>query len=152
LRPGAIVIPSVVLCDGDPFQTDATLARRFGGLTPHILFAGAAVVVDAASKRHLHATSHAHAIDLESGAVAQVAGARGLPFVVVRAICDPAERTLPPAALVALGPNGGIRPGAVLRSILLQPRQISGLIALAGDAAIARRALIRMANRFPASG
>jgi adenosylhomocysteine nucleosidase len=152
LRPGTIIIPSIVLCDDDSFQADATLADRFGGLTPHLLFAGSAVAVDAAAKRHLHATSHAHAIDLESGAVAGVAGSGCFPFVVVRAICDPAERALPPAALAALDRKGRISVARVLRSILVRPRQISDLVALARDAATARRALLRLTERLPASG
>ncbi|MDR3530287.1 MAG: hypothetical protein P4L90_07030, partial [Rhodopila sp.] len=90
----------------------------------------------------------AHAIDLESGAMARVAEAHGLPFIVVRAICDPAERDLPPAALVALDPEGGIGLIPVLRSVLKQPNQLPGLLALARDAGRARRALIGLAERY----
>jgi adenosylhomocysteine nucleosidase len=152
LRPGTVIIPSTVLSAGDRFQADATLARRFGGLTPHTLLAGSAVAVDTVSKRQLHTTTHADAIDLESGAVARIAVTRGLPFLVVRAICDPADRTLPPAALAALDPQGGIVFAGVLRSILARPGQIPALLALARDAATARRALIRLAESFPATG
>jgi adenosylhomocysteine nucleosidase len=148
LRPGTVVIPSVVLSEGETFRADEMLAKRFGGLTRHTMLAGSAVAVDAVAKQHLHAASGAHAIDLESGPVARVARAHGLPFVVVRAICDPAERNLPPAALIALDSRGGIGFGAVLHSILAQPWQIPGLFALARDAAHARRALIRLADGF----
>jgi adenosylhomocysteine nucleosidase len=146
LRPGTIVIPSVVLSKGETFYADGTLANRFGGLSRHTMLAGSAIAVDAATKRRLHTASEAHAIDLESGTVARVAGAHGLPFVVVRAICDPAERDLPQAALVALDATGGIGFSAVLRSVLAQPWQIPGLLALARDAVRARRALIYLAD------
>jgi adenosylhomocysteine nucleosidase len=147
LRPGTVIIPSVVLSDGQPLSADAVLAKRFGGFTGHTILAGPAVVADAAEKRRLHAATLAHAIDMESGAVARVAEAYGLPFVVVRAICDPSERDLPPAALVALDPEGGIGLLAVLRSVLRQPGQFRGLLLLARDAALARRALLRLTKR-----
>jgi adenosylhomocysteine nucleosidase len=147
LRPGAVIIPSVVLADDAAWQVDVTLAERFGGLTPHTILAGSAVAADAAEKRRLHMATHAHAIDLESGAVAMIASKNGLPFVVVRAICDPAERDLPPAALIALDPDGAIGFRAVLRSVVARPSQIPGLLALARDAARARRSLVRLAGR-----
>jgi adenosylhomocysteine nucleosidase len=151
LRPGAVVIPSAVLSDGARFGADASLAERFGGMTGHTILAGSVVAADAAAKRRLYEATEAHAIDLESGAVAAVAAARGVPFVVVRAICDPAERDLPPAALIALDPAGAIGFGGVLRSVLLRPGQIPGLLALARDAALARRALVELAALFQAA-
>ena len=108
LRPGAVIIPSVVLSTGRRFSADAALADRFGGLTGHTSLAGQTVASDAAEKQRLRAAMQADAIDLESGAIAAVAEIYHLPFLVVRAICDPAERTLPPAALIALRPDGAI--------------------------------------------
>ena len=89
-------------------------------------------------------------LDLESGAVARIAQAYELPFVVVRAICDPAERDLPPAALVALDPDGEIGLLPVMRSLMRQPGQIIELLTLARDAALARRALVRVSKHFAA--
>lgn len=150
LRPGTVIVPSDVLSDGERLRADPGLVARFGGVTGQTIMAGATVVADAAAKRALFATTHAHAVDLESGAVARIAQAYGLPFVVVRAICDPAERDLPPAALVALDPEGGIALMAMLRSVVRRPAEIFGLLALARDAALARRALIGLAKQFTA--
>jgi adenosylhomocysteine nucleosidase len=148
LRPGAVIVPSNVLSDMERLEVDAGLAARFGGRTGHTLLAGTAVVTRAAAKRTLFATTHAHAVDLESGAVARVAQAYRLPFAVVRAICDPAERDLPPAALVALDPDGGIALLPLTRSLLRRPGQILGLLTLAREMGLARRALIGLAKRF----
>jgi adenosylhomocysteine nucleosidase len=150
LRPGTIVVPSTVVFEGDARYPDAALAELFGGLTHHTVLGGSSVAADTEAKRQLHTVSLAHAIDLESGPVARAAVASGIPFVVVRAICDPAERTLPPAALAALSLDGGISPGAVLRSVLAQPWQIPALLALGRDAARARRALLDLSNSFQA--
>ena len=147
LRPGTVVVASIVLSEGERLHADAGLAGRFGGLSGHTILAGSTVVADAAAKQRLHATTWAHAIDLESGAVARIAQAYGLPFIVLRAICDPAERSLPPAALLALNPAGAIGLKQVLGSVLRHPNQIRGLLTLARDAAVARRALIRLAAR-----
>lgn len=147
LSPGDLVIPTVVISNGDRFTAHAGLAQRFGGLTHHTILAGETVVADKVAKAAMFAASGANAVDLESGAVARVAQEQGLPFVVVRAICDPAGRDLPPAALLALSPTGTIGLSVVLTSVLKKPWQIPGLLALAGDAARARRTLLRLAQR-----
>jgi adenosylhomocysteine nucleosidase len=144
LRPGMVVVPETVLADGQAFHADAALAARFGGFTGHSLLAGEAVAADAASKRDLFGATGAQAIDLESGAVARVAASHGLPFAVVRAVCDPAERDLPPAALVALDRHGAVGLLAVLGSVLRFPAQIPALLTLGGDAARARHSLKRI--------
>jgi adenosylhomocysteine nucleosidase len=144
LRPGAVVIPVSILSDGQWYAAEPALAERFGGLTGHRLIAGTAVAANSNSKRQLHATTQAHAIDLESGSVARVAQDHGLPFAAVRAISDSAERDLPPAALLALDRRGRVDLIQVLGSLLRQPGQLPALISLASDAARARRALIRL--------
>jgi adenosylhomocysteine nucleosidase len=141
LRPGAVIIPTSVLSGATTYSADPALAERFGGLTGHRLIAGRVAAVDAATKSYLHATTQAHAIDLESGSVARIALAHGLPFVVVRAISDSAATSLPPAALLALDGQGRINLIRVLGSLLRQPSQLPSLLRLASDAARARRAL-----------
>jgi len=110
------------------------------------MIAGHVVIADAEIKRRLFESTGAVAIDLESGAVARVAARHRLPFAVLRAICDPAERTLPPAALGALSHDGAIRGLRVLSSVILHPWQLRSLIMLGRDAATARGALIAAAG------
>jgi adenosylhomocysteine nucleosidase len=55
---------------------------------------------------------------------------------------------LPPAALIALDPAGGIGMWGVLRSVLAAPWQVPGLLALARDAGQGRRALVAVVRRF----
>lgn len=158
-RPGDILVPSHVLVDGNPIGCDATLSRRLachqsrwsqpdrtvtrlGPSHPQMLLAGSVVVADRMEKARLHALTGAAALDLESGAVALAALRHGLPFAVLRAICDPAARNLPPAAMIALDAQGGIQPGRIIRSLLRQPGQINGLLRLANDARQARTSLL----------
>ncbi len=129
------------MVDGHHFSTDPALRARLGDAATNLLSATSSIVASAAAKAALFASSGAVAVDLESGAVARVAAEHGLPFAVLRAICDPAERDLPPAALIALDRRGAIGLMRVIGSVLEHPTQVPALLALAADAAAARRAL-----------
>jgi adenosylhomocysteine nucleosidase len=145
LRPGDLIVPAIVLDAGRRHAADPGIAARFGGLTTHVLLGGDAVAGSVAAKHALRAATAAHAIDLESGAVARLALMHNLPFAAIRVVCDPADAALPPAALVALDAGGAIGLLRVARSVLLRPGQIPALLALAGHAAAARRRLARVA-------
>jgi len=143
LRPGALVVPLAVRTGGRRIAADPALSARLGGVEVPLLLGAAHAVASAADKRLQFRQTRAVAVDLESGAVARVAAAHGLPFAVLRAICDPAERSLPPAAVLALDATGRIALPAVLRSLAGNPLQIGALVGLARQAGRARRALVR---------
>jgi adenosylhomocysteine nucleosidase len=142
-RPGMIIVPLAVVEAGRIRPTNARLGMALGGVSAGMLAAEAEIVVTAAEKYALGRSTLCGAVDLESGAVARVAERHGIPFAVLRAICDPADRDLPPAALAALNEKGAIAIARVALSILRHPGQIPDLIALGRDAARARKALIR---------
>ena len=150
LRPGALVVPDVVLSNDGHWPTHPPLAARLGTVGG-ALYSGSAVIVTAAAKEALFTRTGAAAVDLESAAVAETAARHALPFAVLRAICDPAQRGLPRAALVALGRDGRIDGRAVLRETVRRPRDIAALIILGTDAARARRALLRRVERIVAA-
>jgi adenosylhomocysteine nucleosidase len=141
LRPGRLIVPIAVHTAGRDILTDRSLSRLLGSATPHRLLGVETIATTAADKHRLWQSTGAVALDLESGAVASVADQHRLPFAVLRAICDPAERDLPHAALAALDPHGAIGLARVLGSLAAHPTQLSALLALAADAAAARRAL-----------
>jgi adenosylhomocysteine nucleosidase len=144
LAPGTLVIPAQVLEGGQAYAADPALAARFGGLMPLRALSTDAVLATPEAKREARAATGAAIVDLESGAVARVAARHALPFLVLRAVCDPAHRALPPLALTALDANGRIAPARVLASLLRTPGQIPALLALARDAARARATLARL--------
>ena len=94
-------------------------------------------------KAALYAATGALAVDMESAAAARFAQARHLPFAVLRVISDDARHVLPPAALVAMKPDGGIALGRVLASLLRHPLQVPGLIRTARTSNKAFRELLR---------
>lgn len=144
VRPGDLIIPCRILHKGQTYEADRTLAQRFGGVTPHTLIAPDDIVADPTAKAALNQETGADAVDLESGVMAEIAAEAGLPFAVVRAICDPADRSMPPAAMVSVTPLGTVSPLRVLASVVRHPHQIGGLIRLARDAAAARASLMRV--------
>lgn len=151
LQPGTLVIPGTILTATRTWTANADLTARFGGATGHVLLGDGAILATQAAKADAFRRTGAHAVDLESGAVAEAAVRRGVPFAAVRAICDPAERDLPPAALLALDRRGAIGFGRVLGSVLRHPAQVPALLALARDAALARKVLLRACERAAAS-
>ena len=98
-------------------------------------------------KLALLAQTHARAADMESHVVARVAVAAGVPFVVIRAISDPSNRTLPRAAVVGITQEGRIDGGAVARALLRSPWECTDMLTLALDGAQAMRRLRRVGRR-----
>jgi len=144
LAPGDLVAGTFVWRgDGAPIDT-AALESEIGVIAGGI--AGVDdPVVSVAGKAALHAETGAVAVDMESHAVAAAAAAAGLPVFVLRAIADPAARTVPKAALAGLGPDGRRRPLAVLAKLLANPAETAAVIRLARDGGAALRGLARAA-------
>lgn len=150
LATGTLLLPRMVIADNDERLTaDAGLhgsilaALAAAGLHAETgdLLARETIVATKQAKAAQHAQFGALAVDLESQHAARAAQAVGKPFLVLRAIADPASRGLPPAALAGLHPSGHAAPGRVLASLLRQPGQIPDLIATAYDTKRALAAL-----------
>jgi len=143
LPAGTLVVADAVRAGGREWRTDPALNARLGGATGHLCLGVDRIIAGQAEKRRLGRETGAAIADMESAAVAAVAEAAGLPFAVLRAICDPAGRALPPAALVALDLSGRLVPARIAWSILTHPGQVPTLLSLAREAAMARAALRR---------
>jgi adenosylhomocysteine nucleosidase len=84
------------------------------------------------------------AVDMESLAVAEVAVARGLPFIAVRVIVDTATDVLP-RAVVAASEGGQVRIGRLLGELALAPVECLAIIRLARRYRVATRAMAAVA-------
>ena len=125
LRPGTLVVPATVLCDGASFADRLALMELLGGATPHRVLAVETVAADAGSKRRLWQATGAAAVRPGDRRRRACRRAHGLPFAVLRAICDPAEHDLPPAAVVALDARGAIGLARVAGSLIAWPGRFS---------------------------
>ena len=138
LKVGELVVGDAVT-DGDAlYEADPAWADRIVAALPGATrgrFASAERPVGSvADKATLRAETGAIAVDLESFAVAKLARWFGVPFAIVRAVSDDADRALPPAALVGLGQDGRPAIGAVLGSLRARPWQIGALVRTALEA------------------
>ena len=145
LLPGAWVVASGVVTARRRYPTDRDWARRLVqalGSAVHADIAGVDdPVAEPADKRWLRDATASVAVDMESHIAAAAAEAHGLPFAACRVIIDPAQRSLPPAALIDLRPDGTPDIPAILWSILRHPFQLPELIRVAADARAAQVAL-----------
>ena len=99
------------------------------------------IAATAAEKAELYAATRALAVDMESHIAARVAARHCLPFIAIRTISDTAHESLPPAALVGMGPDGSMALGKVLMSLARRPNQLPALIKTGRNAEAAFRAL-----------
>ena len=141
LPAGTLVVPKAVWVAGRRIACDDGLIEWLGGATTELIADSPHTVNGVADKQALWRQSGAAAVDLESGPLALAAEQAGLRFAVLRAICDPAGRSLPSVVQTALNPNGGISVLSLLQGIIAEPRQITAIFGLAADAARARRSL-----------
>lgn len=152
LVPGDLVLAErVVDAKGRAYPADAVArgrlvaalgAERVRGGT---LVGSTGIVATPAAKAALFAQSGAVALDMESLPLAEIAAKAGRGFIVLRAIADPAQRAIPPAALAALGPDGKVKLARLLAALARRPGDLIGFPALARDSARARGSLGRAA-------
>ena len=148
LKPGDLVIGSGVrMRDRERQPVDQ---KWLAHLTTHLMparvgevFGSSQIVGMAAEKTMLFRDTGAACVDQESHWVAAAAHAKGLPFIVIRAIADRAEDSLPPAVLVGLDGQGNPRTGAVIGALLRNPVQLPGLIRVALQTNRALKSLLR---------
>ena len=104
------------------------LLSRLPGAHQGQIFGSDVIIEHADTKAALYDTTGALAVDMESQVAARFAAKRNLPLAALRAISDDASHVLPPAALVAMKPDGGIALGRVLGSLLRKPTQLPALV------------------------
>jgi len=151
LRPGDLILGAEVVSDRGAVKTDeavtASLAERLAvagvGVAVERLAAAGAPVMTAAAKAVLRRTTGAAGVDMESLIAGQYALRKRVPFAILRAVADPAERDLPPLALKAMTADGGIRVQAIIGGLIGSPWRLADLRALAADSRAAFRALKR---------
>ncbi len=153
--PGALLVPeSVIALDGEALDTDTAwhlrirkrLAERLDVVVQPIA-ESASVLRTPADKQTMSAATGAVAADMESAALARAARQAGIPFLVIRAIADPASGTIPDSVSAAIGGAGEVRIAKLLGSLLMRPRQWPQLIQLSRWFGAAQDTLMQAAKR-----
>jgi len=150
LKPGDLVIGEEVIGDdGGRYESDRYLISAVAKETAAahaitgVLFGADEIIETASKKATLFANHEAIAVDMESHGAARAAAEAGIPFLAIRAIADPADRVLPPAALNAVAPDGSTRTMATLAAALRDPKQFPMLLKLGADSGAALKTLRR---------
>jgi hopanoid-associated phosphorylase len=150
LKVGEAVIADQVIQGRETWRCSdiwrVALAAKLAGAHQGTIAASDTILENAEAKSALYESTGALAVDMESAVAARFAAKRNLPFAVLRVISDDARHVLPPAALVAMKPDGGIAIGRVLGSLLRHPLQVPGLIRTARASNKAFKELLRCAN------
>lgn len=145
--PGNVVIGTEVVTAKERFSADPDWMQRLWRAVPRarpgVIAGSDKVLTFRPDKTALFELTGAVAVDMESHIAGRAAAAHHLPFAILRVISDPHDRTLPPAALVAMKADGSIDYDAIVRSLVSHPQQILNLLYAARDSAIAFRALLR---------
>jgi hopanoid-associated phosphorylase len=153
LKVGDVVIAERISFDGPLGRSSKVwncdeawrvrLMSRLAHAHQGVIAAGDAVLQDVDAKAALNARTGALAVDMESHIAARFAAARNLPLAALRVISDDASHALPPAALVAMRPDGGIAITRVLWSLVKKPAQLPALIRTGRGSSKAFKELLR---------
>lgn len=155
LRPGHLVIAEQVLFEEQSLESDKRWTHKLRcRLSQKLVVSGGTlqtesrIVASSAEKKALHGRTGADALDMESAAIASVAAAANLPCLVLRAIADPVETSLPQAVVRALDEHGQVRLGRLLQHLLLHPWEVRALIRLGWHFRAAQKTLKIVARQL----
>ena len=140
MKPGDLIIGEYVRTKaGEEFAASSALLQDFeleAGATPierAVLFGADEIVASTREKARLFERYGATAVDMESHGAARAARSANMPFAAIRAIADPADRVLPPAALNAVASDGSTKTLSVLWACAKTPGQFPALLQLGSD-------------------
>lgn len=148
LEPGDLVIGEAVNVESGVYSASLILMRalvavKLPSSRRARLFGSDQIIADTSRKGVLFRRHAAVAVDMESHGAARAAARFGVPFAAIRTIADPADRALPPAALNAVAPDGSTRVIMTLLRAVKSRGQLSALVQLGKDSAIATKTLRR---------
>ena len=153
LQAGTLVLATNVIAKNGAFEPSHVWRESLRRLLPAdiLVSEGPIVGVDTVvfspgAKRQLHERTGAIACDMETQALARVATEMGVPFVVVRAISDPAWQGVPQGILPCLTREGGIDYLGLTLALVRRPWALPALIVLAGSSKKAFISLRRVAD------
>ena len=138
LPAGSIVLPREVISrDGTRFPATAAWREplsaaiaRHRPVAAGALLTSPVSIAAVADKAAAFRETRAVAVDMESSGVAEVAAARGLPFIAVRVIVDTAADALP-RAVQAAGRAGHLNTPRLIVGLASTPLDLFALIGLA---------------------
>ena len=139
LRPGEVVLANAVhSLDGESMRcwypdqgwTRSVFHRlRRAGMPARLgpVLSSWEMVLSARRKEELYQATRALAVDMESAAVVRAAKEEGIPSLVVRSVCDPAQDSLAGQMVELLTREGTVNWSALFLHLLRRPQLIKDL-------------------------
>ena len=153
LAVGDLVLPERIVAPGGRLLDVSPSDHRSAAAIPPSPATGRLattrdVVATLDAKAALFCETGAIAADMESAFIAEAAAAAGLPCLVVRAVSDAAQESLPPELIRLVSPDGRVRLAAAA-SLLARPALMSRALGLRRAVAHALRAVARRLAALP---
>lgn len=156
LNAGDLCLPKTIIAeDQQCYPTHPTwhqhTTKLLSGLQPigsGSLCESSSIVATNTDKKTLHEASGSVALDMESAAIAKVAQKADIPFLVIRAIADPANMDMPNAVIHALNSKGNVDIKKLLVYLLTHPYETPSLIKLGLAFRLARKKLKSVAYKL----
>jgi len=154
VSPGSLILPKTVIAsDRSLYHVDASWHERLcHRLKGHVdfhtepLVESSRVVRTSADKATLFHETGAVGVDMESGAVAAVAREARVRFMVVRAVADAADTTLPESALNAVDEFGRLNFFKLIQGLAKDPTELLALVRIARNYRTAKGSLVAVAR------
>ena len=154
LFPGNLILPKTVIAsDQSLYHVETSWHQRLcNRLKGHVdfhtepLVESATVVCTPAEKAVLFFRTGAIGVDMESGAVATVAQEARVPFMVVRAIADSADTTIPESSLNSVDEFGRLSCLKLIQGLAGHPGGLFTLVRIARNYRAAQRTLAMVAR------
>ena len=134
---GDLILPKTVIMEGETLSLGGQWFDQILSQLPHaktgLLVSVKTAVTTPEQKAQLHQRSQAIAVDVESFAVMRAAKAHKLQGLIIRAVLDPSDQALPPAALNGVNAKGETQIWPVIKGLLRRPQDMPDLIQLGGQ-------------------
>ncbi|MBN2327846.1 MAG: hypothetical protein JXR73_11890 [Candidatus Omnitrophica bacterium] len=113
---------NVMTGEGDAYSFDSFWrGKKSIGVSSNWLYCSRQAITSAEQKKHLHKTTEASLVDMESAAVARHAQKRKEPFAWIRVVSDAAGDDVAPEMMKCLSPAGFPSAFSALKIILAKP-------------------------------
>ena len=154
LSPGSLILPKTVITSNQIlYHVDATWHESLCNcLEGHVAFRTEPLVESTIAVRTpgekvilFHETG-AIGVDMESAAVGAVAQETRAPFMVVRAVADSADTTIPDSTLNAIDEFGRLSLLKLIQGLAKDPTELFALVRIALDYRAAQRTLAAVAR------
>ena len=154
LSPGSLILPKTVIAsDQSVYHVETSWHQRLcNRLKGHIDFhteplaESATVVCAPGEKAVLFQRTGAIGVDMESAAVAIAAQEAQVPFMVVRAVADSADTTVPESSLNAVDEFGRLSGLKLIQGLAAHPGELFALVRIARNYHAAQRTLAMVAR------